>query len=191
MLKSLSRSIKSNWKRTLSGLLAVITILGMLPATALAAEGTPAKAASSVAVYAPTGDFEVNIAGATGWNGTCRSLPVYSAESGGSQIAAVPPPGRALRAPPLGVPPGGAHRRTQGGAHRRAYGGAHQDPGGYAYPRPHAEAHPQAYPEAHSRSHPQAHSGPHTHARSHAGAYPGAPGGRGPVGVLRERHQYA
>lgn len=90
MLKSLSRSIKSNWKRTLSGLLAVITILGMLPATALAAEGTPAKAASSVAVYAPTGDFEVNIAGATGWNGTCRSLPVYSAESGGSQIASVP-----------------------------------------------------------------------------------------------------
>ena len=92
MLKSLSRSIKSSWRRTLSGLLAVITIMGMLPATALAAEGTPARAAGSVTtpVYAPTGDFEVNIAGATGWNGTCLPLPVYSAESGGTQIAAVP-----------------------------------------------------------------------------------------------------
>ena len=38
MLKSLSKSIKSNWKRTLSGLLAAITIMGMLPATAFAAE---------------------------------------------------------------------------------------------------------------------------------------------------------
>ena len=69
MLKTLSQSIKSNWKRTLSGLLAVITIMGMLPATALAAEGTAIRAAVSAAtpVYAPTGDFEVNIAGATGW----------------------------------------------------------------------------------------------------------------------------
>ena len=49
MLKSLSKSIKSNWKRTLSGLLAVITIIGMLSATALAVEGTSAKAASSIA----------------------------------------------------------------------------------------------------------------------------------------------
>jgi len=90
MLKSLSRSIKSNWKRTLSGLLAVITIIGMLPATALAAEGTSAKAASSITAYAPTGDFEVNIAGATGWNGTCLPLPVYSTENSGAQAASVP-----------------------------------------------------------------------------------------------------
>ena len=92
MLKTLSQSIKSNWKRTLSGLLAVITIMGMLPATALAAEGTATRAAVSAAtpVYAPTGDFEVNIAGATGWNGTCLPLPVYNAESGGSQVASVP-----------------------------------------------------------------------------------------------------
>lgn len=89
MLKTLFQSIKSNWKRTLSGLLAVITILGMLPATALAAERTDTRAAVSTAtpVYAPTGDFEVNIAGATGWNGTCLPLPVYNAESGGSQAA--------------------------------------------------------------------------------------------------------
>ena len=90
MLKSLSRSIKSNWKRTLSGLLAVITIIGMLSATALAVEGTSAKAASSIAAYAPTGDFEVNIAGATGWNGTCLPLPVYSTENSGAQAASVP-----------------------------------------------------------------------------------------------------
>ena len=92
MLKTLSQSIKSNWKRTLSGLLAVITIMGMLPATALAVEGTATRAAVSAAtpVYAPTGDFEVNIAGATGWNGTCLPLPVYNAESGGSQVASVP-----------------------------------------------------------------------------------------------------
>ena len=90
MLKTLSQSIKSNWKRTLSGLLAVITIMGMLPATAFAAEGASPRAASSTFVYAATGDFEVNIAGATGWNGTCFPLPVYNAENDGAQIAAIP-----------------------------------------------------------------------------------------------------
>ena len=90
MLKSLSKSIKSNWKRTLSGLLAAITIIGMLPATAFAAEEAPAKVASSITAYAPTGDFEVNIAGATGWNGTCLPLQVYNTESGGTQIVSVP-----------------------------------------------------------------------------------------------------
>ncbi|MCI9166462.1 MAG: hypothetical protein HFF64_10765 [Oscillospiraceae bacterium] len=93
MLKSLSQSMKSKWRRVISGLLAAITVAGMLPATAFAAEGTSAAlAASSIntPVYAPTGDFEVNIAGATGWNGTRLSLPVYNTESGGTQIAAVP-----------------------------------------------------------------------------------------------------
>ena len=37
-----------------------------------------------------TGDFEVNIAGSTGWNGTCFPLPVYNAENDGAQIAAIP-----------------------------------------------------------------------------------------------------
>lgn len=111
MLKSLSQSMKSKWRRALSGLLAVITVAGMLPATAFAAEGTSAAlAASSIntPVYAPTGDFEVNIAGATGWNGTRLSLPVYNTESGGTQITAIPASRRSQTHP---LRPSGVQRR--------------------------------------------------------------------------------
>ena len=90
MLKSLSQSIKTKWKRALSGLLAMITVAGMLPATAFAAGGTPAASPATTPVYAPTGDFEVNIAGATGWNVTGQPLTVYSTESGSTQTAAIP-----------------------------------------------------------------------------------------------------
>ena len=90
MLKSLSQSIKTKWKRALSGLLAVVTVAGMLPATAFAAGGTPATSSATTPVYAPTGDFEVNIAGATGWNSGSQPLTVYSTESGKTQITAIP-----------------------------------------------------------------------------------------------------
>ena len=48
MLKSLSQSIKTKWKRALSGLLAVVTVAGMLPATAFAAGGTPATSSATI-----------------------------------------------------------------------------------------------------------------------------------------------
>lgn len=99
MLKSLSQSIKNKWRRALSGLLAVITVAGMLPATAFAAERTSAGSAASTPVYAPTGDFEVNIAGATGWNGTHQPLTVYSTESGSTQTTTIPASGGAAPSP--------------------------------------------------------------------------------------------
>ena len=82
MMRSLSQSIRPHWKRALSLLLALLTVLSMIPTTALAAESVPA--------YAATGGFEVNIAGATGWNAFPMSLPVYDAETDGEQIAAIP-----------------------------------------------------------------------------------------------------
>ena len=56
MLQSLSQQVKSNWRRALSMLLVLLTVVGMLPTTAFAAD----------TVYRATGDFEVNIAGSTG-----------------------------------------------------------------------------------------------------------------------------
>ena len=82
MMRFLSQSIRPHWKRALSLLLALLTVLSMIPTTALAAESVPA--------YAATGDFEVNIAGATGWNAFPTSLPIYDEETGGKQIAVIP-----------------------------------------------------------------------------------------------------
>ncbi len=84
MMRSLSQSIKPHWKRALSLLLVLLTVLGMIPATAFAAE------AGSSGTYAATGDFEVNIAGSTGWNGTSLPLPVYDFETDGAEIVTVP-----------------------------------------------------------------------------------------------------
>lgn len=81
MSKNLSKSIRSHWKRALSLLLVLLTVVGMLPASALAAEWSPN--------YTPTGDFEVNIAGATGWNAFPESLPVFDSEKDGTQTAVV------------------------------------------------------------------------------------------------------
>ena len=80
MQQSLSQRTKGTWRRALSMLLAVLTVIGMFPVTAFAAD----------AAYKATGDFEVNIAGATGWNGTCQPLPVYDSENGSMEIVAVP-----------------------------------------------------------------------------------------------------
>ena len=85
MMRSLSQSIKPHWKRALSLLLVLLTVLGMIPTTAFAAEES-----SSATRYTATGDFEVNIAGSTGWNGTRLPLTVYGSEDGPDEITAVP-----------------------------------------------------------------------------------------------------
>ena len=87
MLNFFSESIRSNGKRTLSMLLVLLTVLGMFPSTAFAAEAAPN--------YAPTGNFDVNVAGSSGWNGTDLPLPVYDYEADGAEIATVPTAGEA------------------------------------------------------------------------------------------------
>ena len=54
------KNIKSHWKRAISGLLAVVMMAGIFPVSAFATDTNP---------YAPTGSFELNIAGTTAWNG--------------------------------------------------------------------------------------------------------------------------
>ena len=80
MLQTFSQNMKPDWRRALALLLALLTVVGMLPTTAFAAD----------TAFAATGDFEVNIAGSTGWNGTCNPLPVFDSESGDKEIASVP-----------------------------------------------------------------------------------------------------
>ena len=82
MSKSLSQSVRTHWKRVLSMLLVLLTVLGMFPSTAFASDSIPG--------FDATGNFEVNIAGATGWNAFPMSLPVYDEETDGEQIATVP-----------------------------------------------------------------------------------------------------
>ena len=80
MLQSLSQNMKPDWRRALAMLLVLLTVVGMLPTTAFAAD----------TAFAATGDFEVNVAGSTGWNGTCNPLPVFDSESGDKEVASVP-----------------------------------------------------------------------------------------------------
>ena len=79
------KNIKSHWKRAVSGLLAMVMAIGMLPAAAFAA-GT--DGASNP--YAPTGNFELNVAGSTAWNGGGSPLAVYKTENGSTQAATIP-----------------------------------------------------------------------------------------------------
>ena len=67
--------MKTRWKRAVSGLLAVVMAVGMLPTAAFAADGT-------APTYAPTGNFELHIAGSTAWNGSDQPLTVYKTEGG-------------------------------------------------------------------------------------------------------------
>ena len=83
MLQFLSQKGKHHWRRALAMLLVLLSVLGMFPATAFAAE-------TGGAAYPATGDFEVNIAGATGWNGIRDALPVYDSEDSGAEIVTVP-----------------------------------------------------------------------------------------------------
>ena len=77
------KCMKAHWKRAVSGLLAVIMAAGMLPISAFAAD-------SGDNPYAPTGSFELNVAGTTGWNNGDQPLAVYRTESGTAQVAKVP-----------------------------------------------------------------------------------------------------
>lgn len=78
------RNMKSHWKRAVSGLLAVVMLAGMLPASAFAADTGGSNP------YAPTGDFELNVAGATAWNGGNEAIVVYKADSGSAQATTIP-----------------------------------------------------------------------------------------------------
>ena len=68
------KNIKHHWQRAVSGLLAVVMAAGMLPASAFAADTS--------SPYAPTGNFELHIAGSTAWNGGDRLKVGYTAEGG-------------------------------------------------------------------------------------------------------------
>ncbi len=76
------KSMKANWKRAVSGLLAAIIMIGILPSAAFAADTSP--------TYAPTGDFELNVTGATAWNGGDQPLPIYKTESGSTEVTTIP-----------------------------------------------------------------------------------------------------
>lgn len=81
----LAQSIKPAWRRALSMLLVLLTVLGMLPTTAFAAEDRKASP-----TYAATVGFEVDVAGSTGWNSTGIPLPVYASENSNTEIVTVP-----------------------------------------------------------------------------------------------------
>ena len=80
------KSVKANWKRAVSGLLAVVMAVGMLPTAAFAAD----VSGSGTTTYAPTGNFELNVAGSTAWNGGDQPLTVYKTESGTAKTTAIP-----------------------------------------------------------------------------------------------------
>ena len=85
------KQLKHHWKRTVSGLMALVMAAGMLPVSGLAAEvPEPAAKTQVEATYAPTGNFELNIAGTTAWAGGEDDLPVYTTESGTTQTASIP-----------------------------------------------------------------------------------------------------
>ena len=77
--------MKVHWNRAVSSLLAVVMAAGMLPAAAVAAD-TSAESNP----YAPTGSFELHVAGTTAWNGGDSPLTIYKTESGSTQAAAIP-----------------------------------------------------------------------------------------------------
>lgn len=74
------KPIKTHWRQAVSGLLAVIIAVGMLPVAAFAAD-----TGSSSNPYAPTGSFELNVAGSTAWNGGDGPLTVYKTEHSSTQ----------------------------------------------------------------------------------------------------------
>ncbi len=81
----MSKNKKTYWKRVISGLLAVVMAVGMLPVSVFAAD-TGGRSNP----YAPTGNFELNIAGTTAWNGGDQPMAVYRTENGSTQAATIP-----------------------------------------------------------------------------------------------------
>lgn len=54
------KHLKHHWRRTVSGLMALVMAAGMLPVNGLAAEvPEPAAKTQAEAAYAPTGNFEL------------------------------------------------------------------------------------------------------------------------------------
>ena len=85
------KHLKHHWKRTVSGLMALVMAAGMLPVNGLAAEvPEPAAKTQAEAAYASTGNFELVLAGTTAWNGREESMTVYSSQTGTTQEAEIP-----------------------------------------------------------------------------------------------------
>ena len=84
------KQLKHHWKRTVSGFMALVMAAGLLPGTSLAAETAATPVIQTEAAYAPTGNFELNVAGTTAWNGGEESLTVYSTQAGTTQVTEIP-----------------------------------------------------------------------------------------------------
>ena len=85
------KHLKHHWKRTVSGLMALVMAAGMLPVNGLAAEvPEPAAKTQAEAAYAPTGNFELAPAGTTAWNSGEEPMTVYSSQTGTTQEAEIP-----------------------------------------------------------------------------------------------------
>ena len=82
------KQIKGRWKRAVSSLMALVIAAGLLPGSAFAAE--PPDPVHKETAYAPTGSFELNVAGATAWAGGEDALTVYATESRTTQAASIP-----------------------------------------------------------------------------------------------------
>ena len=76
--------MKSHLKRAFSGLLAAVMAIRMLPVSAFAID-----ISGNSNPYAPTGDFELNVAGSTAWNSSDAPLTVYKTESGNTQAVTI------------------------------------------------------------------------------------------------------
>ena len=84
------KQLKHHWKRTVSGFMALVMAAGLLPGTSLAAETAATPKIQAEAAYAPTGNFELNVAGTTAWNGGEEPLTVYSTQAGTTQVTEIP-----------------------------------------------------------------------------------------------------
>ena len=84
------KQLKHHWKRTVSGFMALVMAAGLLPGTSLAAETAATPVIQTEAAYAPTGNFELNVAGTTAWNGGAEPLTVYSTQAGTTQVTEIP-----------------------------------------------------------------------------------------------------
>ena len=84
------KQLKHHWKRTVSAFMALVMAAGLLPGTSLAAETAATPVIQTEAAYAPTGNFELNVAGTTAWNGGAEPLTVYSTQAGTTQVTEIP-----------------------------------------------------------------------------------------------------
>ena len=84
------KQLKHHWKRTVSGFMALVMAAGLLPGTSLAAKTAATPVIQTEAAYAPTGNFELNVAGTTVWNGGEEPLTVYSSQTGTAQESEIP-----------------------------------------------------------------------------------------------------